>query len=111
MNLTFHNCKPAADSALVVSVGPDPATPEQLDTVTAALNGANIWRVVGWGQRAEPKPGTLIYSNDPDPVTPSSHDWRPTPIKPGDRVGLYLGSGWVAVSSQTWADVAGDEKK
>jgi len=35
--LVWHNCKPD-ESALVISVGSEPATPEQLNRITVILN-------------------------------------------------------------------------
>ena len=48
MEVTFHNCEQDL-SAVVVAVGPEQATFEQLDQLTVFLNGLGIHYVEGQG--------------------------------------------------------------
>lgn len=62
-----------------------------------------VKRVRGWRQRSEPKPQTAIYQNTPetDDISESGvvldHNWSEEPASAYDCVGIYLGSGLVAV--------------
>ena len=60
-----------------------------------------VEKVGEWGQRVEPKSQTPIYQNTPEtdnpPGFPMDHSWRELPVSAGDRVGIYLGGGFVAI--------------